>query len=111
MSEAESQATNSSRPSSRKNRRSKEFRFHFDDLPADIQVLAKKAFHLFVSNPQHPALRLHRLKDNRKGQHRTNSWSVSVTMEFRALYVEVGDTNVWYWIGTHAAYNHFTGRN
>ena len=32
-------------------------------------------------------------------------------MQYRAIYVEVGDTNVWYWIGTHAAYNHFTGKN
>jgi hypothetical protein len=73
--------------------------------------LAKKAFQLFVSNPQHPALRVHRLKDNKKGQHESNSWSVSVTRQYRAIYVESGDRIVWYWIGSHAAYNHFTGKN
>ena len=93
-------------PASRKNRRSKEFRFHFAELPTEIQELAKKAFQLFVGNPQHPALRLHRLKNTKKGQHITNSWSVSITMQYRAIYVVDGDTNVWYWIGTQIGRAH-----
>jgi hypothetical protein len=34
---------------------------------------------------------------------------VSITMKYRALYVVEGDTNVWYWIGTHNDYENFIG--
>jgi hypothetical protein len=33
-------------------------------------------------------------------------------MQYRAIYVvdEETDQNVWYWIGTHAQYEKFTGK-
>ncbi len=31
--------------------------------------------------------------------------SVSITMPYRAIYVSDGDTNVWYWIGSHGEYD------
>ena len=101
-----------SNPSSaRRNRRTKDFRFLFEELPPEIQALARKAFKQFLANPNHTALRLHRLKDTGKGQHRRGSFSVSINMQYRAVYVEDGDTNVWYWVGTHAQYNRLTGKN
>lgn len=30
-------------------------------------------------------------------------------MQYRAIYFVQGEINVWYWIGTHAAYKRFTG--
>jgi hypothetical protein len=37
--------------------------------------------------------------------------SISVTIGYRAIYVTDEDgTNVWYWIGTHADYDTFTGK-
>lgn len=36
--------------------------------------------------------------------------SVSITMQYRAIYVVDGDTNVWYWIGSHSDYNNFIGK-
>jgi hypothetical protein len=30
-------------------------------------------------------------------------------MKYRAIYVVDGETNVWYWIGSHANYDTFTG--
>lgn len=83
----------------------------FDELSIEIKALAKKAFLQFVKDPKHPALRHHALKDSKKGQHRNGSFSVSINMQYRAIYVVDGDVNVWYWVGTHAQYNHFTGRN
>ena len=38
------------------------------------------------------------------------SISVSVTIGYRAIYVVRNNGNVWYWIGTHADYDKFTGR-
>ena len=30
-------------------------------------------------------------------------------MRYRAVYIVDGDANVWYWVGTHADYDRFTG--
>lgn len=108
MSDAASSDSDSS--PARKNRRAKSFRVLFDDLPDEIRKLAQAKFKLFLENPGHPSLRLHELKDNDRGQHRKCSISVSLSSQYRAIYVVDGDTNVWYWIGTHAQYNHFTGK-
>jgi hypothetical protein len=34
-----------------------------------------------------------------------NSFSVSINMQYRAIYSVIGETNLWYWIGSHADYN------
>ena len=78
-------------------------------LPARVQKLATQVFERFCENPDHPSLRRHRLEDTDKGQHRTGSYSISISMQYRAIYVEDEDTNVWYWIGSHADYDTFTG--
>lgn len=31
-------------------------------------------------------------------------------MQYRAVYYKDGDTNVWYWIGTHAQYDKLVGK-
>jgi hypothetical protein len=91
------------------NRRTRKFRELFDALPKHIQDLARAAFRLFQQNPDHPSLRRHTLADNNKGRHRADSISVSISMQYRAVYVVVDGVNVWYWIGTHAQYKAFTG--
>ena len=55
-------------------------------LPEEVQQLAEKAFQLFEANPRHPALRWHELETNHRGSHREGSYSVSVTMMYRAIY-------------------------
>jgi hypothetical protein len=67
------------------------------------------AYRQFLRNPDEPSLRRHELKKSRRGQHREGSISVSVTLRYRAIYVIDGDTNVWYWIGSHSDYNRFVG--
>jgi hypothetical protein len=92
-----------------KNRRLPDFFERFGRLSASDRAAAKKAFLLFIRNPRHPSLRLHALRDNAKGRHRKGSLSVSVTKTLRAVYVVNDGVNDWYWIGTHAEYDAFTG--
>jgi hypothetical protein len=94
----------------RRNVRTRDFRERFDRLDERIQRLAVAAFELFLHNPAHPSLHHHPLDDTRRGQHRPSSFAVSVTKQYRAIYVVDGETNVWYWIGSHNDYNTFTGR-
>jgi hypothetical protein len=93
-----------------RNVRTSGFKDQFDRLPDDIQKLASGAFRLFVQNPRHPSLRIHDLGDPKRGRHRRNSFSVTITMQYRAIYTVDGDDNVWYWIGTHADHDVFTGK-
>lgn len=92
-----------------RNVRTAGFKDQLARLPAAIRELADAAYQMFLEDPDHPALRHHALKDTDKGRHRAGSFSVSVTLKYRAIYVRDGDTNVWYWIGSHADYDTFTG--
>ena len=92
-----------------RNRTTRQFRELFAALPKRIQLLVREACPLFASNPAHLSLRVHELADSKKGHHVSGSYSVSITMQYRAIYVVVDGINVWYWIGTHADYDRFTG--
>jgi len=93
-----------------RNVRAREFREMLAKLPVEAQREADEAFRLFQENPNHRSPRLHPLQNRGRGRHRDETWSVSVTRSYRALYVVDGDTNVWYWIGTHADHDAFTGK-
>ncbi len=82
----------------------------FEALSPALQRNANAAFQMFLENPDHPSLRRHQLQDTHRGRHRSGSWSVSINLQYRAIYVVDGDTNVWYWIGSHSDYNALTGR-
>lgn len=79
-------------------------------MPKSIQGIARGAYRKFLENPDHPSLRRHQLEDSDKGRHRNGSWSISITMQYRALYVVDGDVNVWYWTGNHNDYENLTGK-
>ena len=70
-------------------------------LPKEIQELADKKFSLFLSNPFHPSLGF-----AQKG----NVWTVDVGLHYRAIAWRENENVVWFWIGTHAAYNRIIGR-
>ncbi len=93
-----------------RNVRTKNFRERLVRLPANIQQLADLAFQQFLQDPFHPMLNNHALHDTRRGQHRKQSRAVEITKKYRAIYVVDGDTNVWYWVGSHEDYNIFTGK-
>lgn len=46
----------------------------------------RKQLLLFQENPKHPSLRIHKLKGDLQ-----NTWSLSVTISFRLLYIEATD--------------------
>ena len=68
----------------------------FNDLPAEVQDLARANFELLRSDPRHPSLRLKRVGDY---------WSVRVGLKYRALATEVEDGLLWGWIGPHDEYD------
>jgi hypothetical protein len=92
-----------------RNRTTQSFREQYGRLPQAIQNLVRGACLLFDRDPKHPSLRHHSLQDRKKGGLLPDSFSVTPTAQYRAIYVVQGGINVWYWIGTHAEYDRFTG--
>jgi len=74
-----------------------------------VQELVRSAYLKFDEDPSHASLRHHPLGDRKAGSHRGDSFSVSITMQYRAIYAVDDEVNVWYWVGTHADSNRFTG--
>jgi mRNA-degrading endonuclease RelE of RelBE toxin-antitoxin system len=79
------------------------------DLPPDIQKLARQRFRQFLKTPFDPSFDTKPLHDKKKTPHKDGTWSVRVDRRYRALFVIENDTNLWYWIGSHNAYNTFVG--
>jgi len=84
--------------------RTREFDVEFASLPKAVQATASKAFRLWLEDPSHTSLTVHKLKGQHEGK-----WAVTVNWSYRAVYkVEEIDgirTYWWLWIGTHEAYN------
>lgn len=66
-------------------------------LPADVRELADSTFQLLKANPEHPSLHF-----KKAGRH----WSVRVGLHYRALARDVEGGLLWFWIGSHADYDH-----
>ena len=77
-------------------RASPDFWEAYRQLPVAVQKAADAAFELLVANPRHPSLRLKKVN---------TFWSARVGLAYRAIAVEASDGLVWFWIGTHAAYD------
>ena len=92
------------------NRRTHSFRTLYGALPDEIKRAAVSAYLKFVQNSAHPGLRSHALSPARRGQHLPGIVSITVTTNDRAIYVVQNGVNLWYWIGSHADYDTFTGR-
>lgn len=74
---------------------SPEFWKFFDELPPDIQDLARQNYELLKSDPRHPSLHFKKVGDY---------WSVCVGRRYRAIGTEVDDGILWGWIGPHDEY-------
>ena len=84
-------------------RTSKRFRSSFERLPVEVQARARSAYRLFRRDPSHPSLRF-------KPVHPTRPiYSVRIGLGYRALGVRDGDDVIWFWIGSHAAYDQLLG--
>ena len=71
----------------------------FSELSPEVQREAKRAYRLFRGNPAHPSLYFKKLE----GEDRI--YSVRISLDYRALAVVKKDHIVWYWIGSHSAYD------
>jgi hypothetical protein len=71
----------------------------FDALPEQIRERAREAYRQFQTDPFHPGLRFHPLRDY------PGYWSVRSTLSYRAVCRRDGDTVVWFWIGSHADFD------
>jgi hypothetical protein len=74
----------------------------FNELPSQVQQLARKSFMLWLQDPFYPSLRFKSLKGD--------LWSVRIGNHYRATgYFLTPGTFVWIWIGSHEEYNKLAG--
>jgi hypothetical protein len=76
------------------------FRAAFASLSEEIQVRARRAYHLFREDPGHPSLRFKKVAELE------NIYSLRIGLGYRALGVLDGSVIIWFWIGSHDAYDH-----
>ena len=81
-----------------------QFRELFQRLPAHVQQQAREAYRLFRNNPHHPGLHFKKVLDD------PPTFSARVGISYRAVAALDGDTLIWYWIGSHAAYDKLLGQ-
>lgn len=79
-----------------------DFWFHYRQLPSAIRDLADKNFALLKNDPSHPSLRFKKLGP---------FWSARVGLHYRALAKQRTEGYVWFWIGSHSAYDSFLHEN
>ena len=72
---------------------------YFDQLPPQVQALAREKFKLWSESPNHPLLKF--------AERRNGVCVVRVGNRYRALGLHEGDVIAWFWIGTHEEYNNF----
>ena len=68
-----------------------------ESLPPEARAAADKAFARLSVDPRHPSLHFKRVG---------RFWSARVDRGHRALAIPVDDGLLWFWIGTHADYDH-----
>jgi hypothetical protein len=69
-------------------------------LPATVQGLADRTFAQLKADSSHPSLHFKKLD---------RFWSVRIGLRYRALGVVISDGVLWFWIGSHADYDHLIG--
>ena len=69
-----------------------------------MQDQARLAYRLFRDNPEHPSLRFKPVHPSRP------IYSARVGLGYRALAVRDGEAVIWFWIGSHADYDHVLKR-
>jgi hypothetical protein len=67
----------------------------FEQLPENIQEIARKNFSLLKNDPSHPSLHFKKVG---------KLWSVRVGTHHRALAVPDNTDFIWVWIGSHNEY-------
>jgi hypothetical protein len=69
----------------------------YEKLPASIRAKADRRFARLRADPFHASLHF-----KQAGRY----WSARVDDSYRALAIRDKDDVIWFWIGTHAEYDH-----
>ncbi|PYI82952.1 MAG: hypothetical protein DMF09_13195 [Verrucomicrobia bacterium] len=75
-----------------------EFWHYYRQLPAEVRRLADQKFELLKADLRHSSIRLKKIGP---------FWSAWIGLHYRALAKERLDGLVWFWIGSHSAYDKF----
>ena len=81
-------------------RRTKTFVDCFERLPDHVKRSAQRCYLQWQANPKHPGLHFKQVGKN----HRV--YSVRIGIGWRAMGVVQNDSIIWFWVGSHAEYNH-----
>lgn len=94
-----------------KSRRNPRFHRAFRKLPTPAQDLARTAYQRFRADPYDPRLDFHDIKGTK-----AEVYAVDVGTHNKTAYRALGvwdkkqDVIVWFWIGSHEAYNNVVAR-
>jgi mRNA-degrading endonuclease RelE of RelBE toxin-antitoxin system len=76
------------------------FRQAYGMLPEEVRRRVKRAYRQWLANPLHPSLHYKKI-------HATLPiWSVRVGLHYRVVGVVHDEKMLWYFVGTHAEYDH-----
>jgi hypothetical protein len=87
-----------------KSRTTRGFWTLFARLSKSVQNQARAAHRRFEENPYYPGLHFKQIHPTRP------IYSARVSKDYRVVGVMREDAIVWFWIGTHAAYDRLRGR-
>jgi hypothetical protein len=77
-----------------------EFIVFYRALPDVVRQQARQAYALFRENPHHPSLWFRRVHPTRP------IFSARVGIDYRVVGIRDGNDIFWFWIGSHADYDH-----
>lgn len=80
------------------------FRDRFEALPESVQRQARDAYTRFQADPWHPSLRFKPVRGTE------DIYSVRIGTSYRAIGQRAEGGVTWFWIGTHAQYDHLIQR-
>jgi hypothetical protein len=72
----------------------------YKTLPEQIRQQAREAYRLFLVDPHHPSLRFRRVHPSRP------VFSARIGIDYRVVGIREGNDIHWFWIGSHAEYDH-----
>lgn len=74
------------------------FRRLYAKATKERQNKIRRAFRLWILDPNHPSLRF------KKGHNSMPIYSARVDLDWRAVGVLKNETMVWFWVGSHQHY-------
>ena len=75
------------------------FRRDLAALPVAVQRRARRSFERFKADPSHPGLEFKPVGTTQP------IWSARVSDNYRVVGLRTGDEILWFFVGTHAAYD------